>query len=58
MAHAVLKTDASRKVCTRLIEAGVDAAKEMILGNVIFEIEGVEQPLLPTYLLPHHGRDP
>jgi hypothetical protein len=34
------------------VEAGVNAAQEMILGHMVFEVEGVEQPLLTAFLLP------
>ena len=36
------------------IENAVDAAKEVIDGNVAIEIEGVEQLIVRTCLLPHH----
>ncbi len=44
------------QVLTQLaqIEALVDAAKQVILWNVIFEIEGVEQSILAIGLKPHH----
>jgi hypothetical protein len=36
------------------VETGINTAQQMILGNVIFEIEGVEQPLLTAFPFPHH----
>lgn len=36
------------------VESLIDAAQQIILGNVLFEIERVEQPVLPPRLLSHH----
>jgi hypothetical protein len=40
------------------VKALVDAAQEVVLGNTLFEIERVEQPVLPACLLPHHFATP
>jgi hypothetical protein len=47
-----------RKVLTQFtqIEDTVDAAKQVGLRNVVFEVEGVEQPFLPPFPMPHHFR--
>jgi hypothetical protein len=36
----------------------VDAAKEVVLGNVIFKIERVEKTLLVIRLQPNHSKAP
>ena len=43
---------------TAQIKAGVDPAQEVIGGNLIFEVEGLKQPPLTAFLLPHHGQTP
>jgi hypothetical protein len=40
------------------IEPLVDVAQEVVLGNVLFEIERVEQSVLSARLLPHHFATP
>lgn len=40
------------------VKAGVDATQQMVLRYMFFQVEGVEQFLLPTFLLSHHGRYP
>jgi hypothetical protein len=36
----------------------IDAAKEVILGNMVFKVEGVEKTLLVIPLKPNHIGDP
>jgi hypothetical protein len=36
------------------VKAAINAAQQMILGNVVFEVERIEQPILPTRLSSHH----
>lgn len=36
------------------VEVLVNAAQEVILGNVVFKVERIEQPVLPACPLPHH----
>jgi hypothetical protein len=40
------------------IEEAIDAAKQVVRRDMIFEIEGVEQPLLVAALLTHHAQGP
>jgi hypothetical protein len=39
---------------TAEVEAAVDAAQQVVLRDVVFEIERVEEPILPARLSSHH----
>jgi hypothetical protein len=36
------------------VEAMINAAEEMILWDVVFKVEGIEEPFLAIGLKPHH----
>jgi hypothetical protein len=46
----------ARQVLARVaqIEESINAAEQVVVGHVVFEIKGVEKSFLTTCLTPHH----